>query len=138
MSEGKLITRIDVPLRKVELFQADDGRKIERYSQVDVVAFPEDSPNKLPENFQFSKEKYVYVGVVVVGTPMGPKEIKFEIPGVKDNNDLVQAFSLFHKYAKEATEKLQKKFEEARAEIEKQKIVTAPASALNELNGVKV
>jgi hypothetical protein len=116
---------MNVPVRKVEVFQTDDGRKVEVYTKISETASMKGS-----EKTEVSKENVIYAGVVHVGTPIGPKEIKFEIEGAKT---LEEALNKYYDFANDAAKKLMEKFEEARKEAENQ-IVTAPAGALNEID----
>ena len=105
-----------VPLRKMEVYQTDDGRRIEAYTYVKDVELVKDSAdtNGVAETGNFSKEPFVFVGVVHVGTPVGPKEIKFEITDAKT---VEEAFGKYYDFAQNAAESLMKRIEDAQRQM---------------------
>lgn len=115
-----------VPLRKMEVYQADDGRRVEVFTKQDVIPYlkrqeqDDDSP-------EFSDVPNIYIGIVHVMTNFGPKEIKFQIPDVTCVKD---AFAKYYALADDAVHDLEKKIEEAQRESHS-KIITAPAGALD-------
>ena len=105
-----------VPLRKMEIYQTDDGRRIEAYSHVKDIELVKDSADTegVATTEGFSKEPFVFVGVVHVGTPVGPKEIKFEITNAKT---IEEAFLKYYDFAQEAAESLMKRIEDAQRQM---------------------
>jgi len=117
-----------VPLRKMEVYQADDGRRVEVFNKIDTVPYlkRQEQDDDTPE---FSDLSAVYIGVVHVMTNHGPKEIKFQIPHA---TSIVDAFSQYYTLADEAISDLEKKIEEAHRKSQSQ-VITAPASVLNDI-----
>lgn len=118
---------IKVPLRQVESYQTDDGRKVEIYTKIDEVDFKtaeQDNTNDKETNFN-QKEK-VYVGMATIGLPMGSHEIRFEM----QVDSVKEAFDRFYEFASPAAEEFVKEFVEMQREAQRQsqnKIVGAPA-----------
>jgi len=79
---------IKIPIRKIEIFQAEDGRKIEQHTTQFAMKIEVD---KIPENNDIDLSDKVYFGVANLDTPMGPQEIKFPI----EAKNLKEAFSNF-------------------------------------------
>ena len=70
----------EVPMRKLEVYQTDDGRRIEVFIICGSVKLDvEDDEDATDQTFS---DKTIFVGVVHIPSPTGPQEIKFEIPGV--------------------------------------------------------
>jgi len=114
-----------VPMRKQEVYQTDDGRKIEVFSICGSVELVNDND----EIHEFSNDT-IYVGVVHIATEAGPTEIKFEIPRV---NSIEEAFDSYQETATLAIEEMQRRREEMKKQYESQ-IVTAPKEALQALD----
>jgi len=132
MADSKIPEK--VPLRKLDIFQTDDGRRIEVFTKTGLIKHihrqNQDDPesNEVP---QFDPSEKIFVGVAQIGTMFGLKEIKFEIPA----KDIDDAFTQYYEYAEAAAEELHRKILEARAQKEQEnKIVTASADDLNMIN----
>ena len=117
----------EVPMRKLEVYQTDDGRRIEVFIICGSVKLDvEDDEDTTDQTFS---DKTIFVGVVHIPSPTGPQEIKFEIPGV---NRIEVAFDKYYEFAGKAVEEIKKRMQQRQEEAEN-KIVTAPAGALNAL-----
>lgn len=88
-----------VPLRKIEVYHSDDGRRIEHLKKISDISFKTNDEGSENDNVQFDGQDDVYVGSVYVGTQFGPKEIKFTID---DANDIEEAFDVFYDHAEVA------------------------------------
>ena len=117
-----------VPMRKLEVYQTDDGRRVEVFPIVGSVEL--DTANDEEAAGQSFSSETIYVGVVHIPSPSGPQEIKFEIPGV----DTPQAaFDKYYDFASKAVDEIRKRMIQRQEEADK-KIVTAPAEALKALD----
>lgn len=105
-----------VPLREVKLYQSDDGRRIECFEKVKDINYVK-NPHGIEEGIEelINKNIKAFVGVVHLGTPVGPKEIKFEIPGVTTTEE---AFDKFYEFADIAAKEVVQKIEEYQRELE--------------------
>ena len=114
-----------VPLREMKIWQSDDGRRIEVFSKKKEVKYihrpQEVNEGEVPE---FNAQDVIYVGCAQIGTPVGFKEIKFEIVA----ESLEEAFEKYHEYATAAADSLRKQIEELR---EKQQSSIVPASSVD-------
>jgi len=80
--------KINIPIRKVEIFQAEDGRKIEQHTTKFM------SKTEIEENInenEINQNNIIYFGVAHLETPMGPQEIRFPI----EAKNLKEAFYNF-------------------------------------------
>ena len=118
-----------VPVREVKVYQTDDGRRIEVFSLCGSVKYIHHEGEEIP-NKGFSKEDTIYIGTVHIMTEVGPREIKFEINGVKSKEE---AFDRYHEIATLAVEEMKQRWEEHKKEMESQ-IITAPADALDAID----
>ena len=116
-----------VPMRKLDVYQTDDGRRIEMFSICGSVNL--DTANDDENEGQEFSDKTIYVGVVHIPSPSGPQEIKFEIPDV---NTPEEAFGKYYEVASLAVEEIKKRWKQRQEEAENQ-IVTAPAGVLKDL-----
>jgi len=117
-----------VPMRNLEVYQTDDGRRVEVFPIVGSVEL--DTANDEEAAGQSFSSETIYVGVVHIPSPSGPQEIKFEIPGV----DTPQAaFDKYYDFASKAVDEIRKRMIQRQEEADK-KIVTAPAEALKALD----
>jgi hypothetical protein len=116
-----------VPMRKLEVYQTDDGRRVEVFPIVGSVEL--DTANDEEAAGQNFSDKTIFVGVVHIPSPSGPQEIKFEIPGVGTPE---AAFEEYYDFASKAVEEIRKRMAQ-KQEDESKKIVTAPAGALDAL-----
>ena len=98
-----------VPYRKVQLFQSDDGRRIQKYSKVGQCKFYTKVQNtnvlkqqNFPESATIMQQS-LFIGIVQIGTPVGPKQAKFEI---KDATTLQQAFEMYFQNAQKAVNQI--------------------------------
>lgn len=121
---------IKVPLRQMEVWQTDDGRRIEVFKKTGDVKYVhrEDlgDSGKVPS---FNAPDSLFVGVAQIGTPQGMKEIKFEINAAS----VEDAFDNYHDNAMVAVEELRKQILQARDEYQKT-IVTANENDLNAID----
>ena len=62
-----------VPIRKINIYQSDDGKKIEEYAFMHKFSIETD------EILDDKGHKTYYLGIAVASTPMGPSELKFPI-----------------------------------------------------------
>ena len=67
--------KIKIPIRKIEIFQAEDGRKVEQHT----TQFNMEVEVTNSENNNIDLSDKVYFGVANLETPIGPQEIKFPI-----------------------------------------------------------
>ena len=114
-------------MRKLEVFQTDDGRRVEVFPIVGSVEL--DTANDEEAAGQNFSDKTIFVGVVHIPSPSGPQEIKFEIPNVDTPE---AAFDKYYEFASKAVEEIRNRMKQRQEEAEKQ-IVTAPAGALDAL-----
>ncbi len=122
----------EVPVRKVEVYQADDGRRIECFEKNFSVPF-QLPPNKNNDDIPvFSDEERLFIGVAYILTNMGQKDLKFEIPDVKT---IEEAFSKYYFYSERAYKELETKIQEAQ-QNSKNTIIKAPASMLNDIENI--
>ena len=131
-----------VPMRKMSVYQTDDGRRIEAFDKVSDVKFDTRS-DETDENSTFEQKPTVYVGSVPVMTNKGPREIKFEIndftvDGVtKDVTTVEEAFAGFFASADKTMEELNKKQQEMQEQMREPRIIAAPAQALQDLDNME-
>ncbi len=134
MTEPQITTDVVVPMRTMEVYQADDGRRIEVFKKKGTIPFikrTQDEDDGIPE---FSDLEHIFIGVVHVYTNYGPKEIKFQIPNAVTIKD---AFTQYYGLADEAIADLERKIKEAQTQAQDQtqnKIVTAPAGVIDTFN----
>jgi len=122
-----------VPLRCKETYQSDDGRYVEVFTKInEIEETKEPSENKSDEKTEYSSAEKVFVGVAHI--PVGPqvKEIKFEIP---EATTVEEAFEMYHDIAYGAAQEFMKMLQE-NMEQQRQKIVTAPAVSLQEIDNL--
>jgi uncharacterized protein Yka (UPF0111/DUF47 family) len=114
---------VSIPLRQITVYQLDDGRRIEEFRKIGAIEEQiDETKEQVP---QFTDLSSIYVGVVHVQTPIGPKEIKFEIDNVANINE---AFSRYIELAHEAIKSLQDRLKQQARQIQ-----TAPAGAIQAL-----
>lgn len=108
---------VKIPKRKLEIVQTDDGRRIEHWIKVGEIedSFEDDQELEFLEN---EMQDEMFVGVIHLLSPMGPKEIKFEIPA--DNVD--DAFGKYKEYAQITFADLRKQAEEQAKAAEQEAI----------------
>lgn len=100
---------INVPIRVQNIYQTDDGMRIESWKKIDNIT--KDKPAEFSE-FEHDNKTEVFVGVMNAMTPMGPREFKFEIPA----ENLKEAFSKYVQSGKSAMEALQKEMRQKQSE----------------------
>jgi len=118
-------------IRKMEVFQSDDARRIERWEPVSKT---EMRPDVEPEEIEgMQEDQPLYVGIMVIGFPgMPPKEARFAIPGV---SSIEEAFEKYDGLAQETAEEVEQQFKEYVAQNQQGgKIAVAPAEALRHLD----
>ena len=125
--------KIMVPIRQLEVYQLDDGRRIEVFRRCGEVPFitrkDEEKPAE-PPNFSNSEEK-IYIGVLYVMMQTGSTgEIKFPIQGV---TSLEEAFNKWHDVAEQAAQQYTKDKQERLDKLQNQ-IVTASPEALQQID----
>lgn len=112
-----------IPLRQLTVYQLDDGRRIEEFRKVGVVEETiDETKQQVPT---FTDLSSIFVGVVHVQTPLGPKEVKFEIDGAANIND---AFGRYIEMAHAAIKTLQERINQQARQVQ-----AAPAGALQAL-----
>lgn len=77
-----------IPIRKVNIYQSEDGRKIERHKTILEEIVEIDDQNEIPD---FNPNEVIYIGAASLSTDIGIQEIKFPIPA----NSIKDAFSKF-------------------------------------------
>ena len=110
-----------VPMRKLDVYQTDDGRRVEVFSICGSVAL--DTANDDEDSGQNFSDKTIYVGVVHIPTPDGPQEIKFEIPDVEA---IEEAFDKYYDVASVAVEEIKKRWKQRQEEMENQIVTATP------------
>jgi hypothetical protein len=118
-----------VPLRQLEVFQTDDGRRIEAYTRIKDIAPGRPNEPEADDN-KYEQNETIYVGHIQFMHPQyGPQELKFHM---EKATTLDQACEMFFEHAQESV----KKVEERRkaAEQQESKIISAPAEALSALD----
>jgi len=73
-------------IRKVETYESDDGRRIEKHIFHRKILLSEDAQEEAikvhPDDLIFREEKKSYfIGIATIPTPIGVHEIKFPIEG---------------------------------------------------------
>jgi len=125
-------TQQAVSYRSREEYMTESGARIEAWTKSGEVTMDvgdDYDPSTVEEDLK--REKLFY-GIMMVMTPVGPKEIKFFIPDVNSIEEAMQAYP-------EAVDQVIGQLEEQRKEAMKQEqsqIVQAPAGALNELDNM--
>ena len=116
-----------VNYREKKEYISEDGRRIEVWARVGTVALNNDDPQDPTENIENDN---LFYGILIIGTPIGPKEIKF---AMSNASTLEEAFASYNEAAEKVVKDLEKRQEEWKR-TQEAKIVQAPASALNSLN----
>ena len=93
--------KIEIPIRKVEIFQAEDGRKIEQHTTKFVLKTETEEDI---DKSEINQDDIVYFGVAHLETPIGPQEIKFPI----EAKNLKEAFINFVENLQEMVKELEK------------------------------
>jgi len=88
--------KINVPIRKVEDYQADDGRKIEVYTKIGEAETEFKDSENLEEQMSFSEDEVVYMGVLQIQLIDAIRDISFPI---EDVNSVNEAFVKFNELA---------------------------------------
>ena len=101
---------LKVPLRKLEIYQAEDGRRIEVYTKRSEI--PTEFDDKIASQIKFVPDPVLFLGVAVTNPKTG-QEIKFRIPNVNTAEEAVMKY-------KEALDFTMKELEK-RAEAEKKR-----------------
>ena len=117
---------VEVPMRRKDVFQTDDGRRIEVFTKIDSIPYVNKSDSVEEEAPEFLEVEDIYIGKVQVYTPMGPREVSFRI---EDVSTIKEAFDKYFDFANVAVDNLKKQLEEA--EAKDNKIITAPAGVLD-------
>lgn len=123
----------NVPVRKMSVYQTDDGRRIEAFEKVSTVPFDTRSEEDDAIN-NFEQKTTIYVGAVPIMTSKGPREIKFEI---ENANTIEEAFAGFFPAAEKTMESLNAQQKAMEEQMQEPRIVPAPAQALKDLEGKK-
>lgn len=121
-----------VPMRKMTVYQTDDGRRIEAFEKVSEIPF--DTRSEEENDGSFEQRDTIYVGTVPIMTNKGPREIKFEI---ENSNTVEEAFAGFFAAAEKTMEVLNAQQKEMEEQTREPRIVSAPAQALKDLEGQK-
>ena len=92
-----------IPIRKVNVYQSEDGRKIEEHkTKFSLIEEIDLDKNEIDINVK----DVIYIGVATIPTNMGSQEIKFPV----EADSLKEAFEKFEL-------SLQKVFEESESQI---------------------
>lgn len=127
-------------IREMKTYQTDDARRVEVWEPVGKVSY--DPVLDDPEELEELPDTRLFIGVVQVGLPgLGPRETRFEIPGVETIESAFEKYPDLARAASEAVERQYMDFlkqqqeaqQRAQAEQEK-KIQIAPAGILHDLN----
>jgi len=128
---------MDAVIYECKIFTSSDGRRVEQYapSGLTVKYKPKDETER--KRIESSnRDKPAMIGVIVIGTENGPKELKF---GFSDDvTTLEQAFDEFSKNANLVIENLKKQREEYIKKIQAQKNQQQNMKVPEELKGFKV
>lgn len=122
---------IKIPTRRLEIHQTDDGRRIEWWIKDGEIEeqFSEDE-----ETPNIETGDNLFVGIIHLFTPAGPKEIKFEI----EAETIDEAFRNYKETANKTIEDLHKQMEAAqqREQQEEANKIIVPNAAIdpNELH----
>jgi molecular chaperone GrpE (heat shock protein) len=114
-----------VNYRIKEDYIAEDGRHIEAWKKVGSIPKASDGA----EEIEKIEQENMFYGVLLIGTQFGPKEIKFALSKA---NTLEEAFAIYNETAQSVVKELEKRQEELK-KAHANKIVTAPAGVLDEL-----
>lgn len=109
-------------------YMSEDGRRVEVWSLAGKVKQIED----IEEEVDSLENKELFYGILVVGTPIGPKEVKFSIAKV---SSIEEAFDKYSECAEKTIEELKKRENEMRM-AQSSKIVTAPSETLSQINAM--
>jgi hypothetical protein len=93
--------KVIIPIRKVTVFQAEDGRKVEEHKKTYEITEEVEGVEG-----EISEEETVFLGAAHIQTPMGTQEIKFPI----EAKSVPEAFEKY-------MEELEKNMEEAKSTI---------------------
>jgi hypothetical protein len=94
--------KLEVPIRKVEVFTSEDGRKIETHTYVQTVDREVDTQEKIEF---YPKDKVVYFGISP--NPNGP-QVKFQIQDATSLNDAFEKYiPLWEQIAVELNKQIQ-------------------------------
>ena len=113
-----------VAIRKMEIYQTDDARRIEVWNNVGKTSFAPMVKGNI-EDFSEpeTEEESLFIGVLQVVLPeIGPKEIRFKIEATA----IEQAFENYNELAEQTATEVEKKFQEYVQQRDNQ-IITAPA-----------
>tara|TARA_Y100000310_G_scaffold345437_1_gene465019 strand:- start:371 stop:748 length:378 start_codon:yes stop_codon:yes gene_type:complete len=113
--------KINVPIRKVETVQTDDGRKIEIYRKIGEVETEFKDDENTEEQMNFPEDEVIYMGVLQIQFINGNREISFPI---EDVHTVEEACVQFNNLAPDFIKNLYAKME-AEAEAEQTKVVPA-------------
>ena len=119
---------VDIAIREIKTFQADDGRKIQVLQKID------NTPSRVGSTARFDVDKdSIFVGIVPFESPLGQHQANFLI----DTPTLKEAWIKFDELAtpavNEAAEEIQKYMDKQMEETQPS-IITAPAEALEQLD----
>lgn len=121
-----------VPLRSMKIYQSDDGRRIEVFEKFkDIKYYHRPSEVGNTEIPDFNADNVIFVGCAQIGTPMGFKDIKFEIVA----SSLEEAFEKYHENAMAAADSLREQIEELK-EKQQSSIKLASESDLNAIDEI--
>ena len=126
----------NVAIRRMDVYQTDDARRIEVWKKVSNTNFDPLSNGELEEdsNDEGPEEEEIFIGVIQLEfSGLGLKEVRFKIDGA---NSIESAFENFTERAKEVAEEAENKFEQfiAEKQQQQQRIIPASASALRQLD----
>ena len=132
MSEEKEIRQISY--REMQVFQTDDGRRVEVYTTQGTVDFSMPDAASNPEDLNLDhldNQEILYIGVLHLHSPHGgTREIKFTIPNV---NGIEEALSQYYVNADKAIEEIKQR-SQMDQEAQDSQILQVPAEALDQLN----
>jgi hypothetical protein len=85
--------KINVPYRKVDIYESDDGRRVQVYTKKGELEteFPEGE--ELPEQLDISTEEVLYMGLLQLQFIDGNRDIPFVIPEATSVDDAFHKFN---------------------------------------------
>ncbi len=98
--EGTAAMKVIFPVRKVVIYQSEDGVKIEEHKKDFEILRDIDMKR---EDIDIRKEDIIYLGVIVIKSPHGAQEIKFPI----EAKNIKEAFNLFPEYLDKVIKEIQ-------------------------------
>ena len=106
--------KMNVPIRRVEDYQSEDGRRVQVYTKVGEVETEFVDDEDVEEHLDISKEQVVYMGVLQLQFATSSRDLPFLIP---DATSIADAFNKFNDIAKGVTEDVYEKLREEQNQV---------------------